>query len=57
MPNPVAADDQAVAGWSLAPVLVSSQNLRHAAALNFITPPHDIDDDSNTRRTGRITHW
>ena len=39
-------------GQRLAPLSVSSRNLWHAAALNFITPPHETEDDSNTRRTG-----
>ena len=33
---------------------MSSRSLCHAAALNFITPPHDTDDDSNTISTGRV---
>ena len=47
----MAAGDRAVAGRHLAPLSVSSRNLCHAATLIFITPPHDTDDDSNTRRT------
>ena len=44
---------QPVASRRLAPLSVSIWNLCHAAALNFITPLHDTDDDSNTRRTCR----
>ena len=45
-PNSVVVGDLAAAGRHLAPLLVSSRNLCHAAALNFITPPYDTDDDS-----------
>ena len=48
-----AAGDLAIFSKNSDPLLVG-QNLCHAAALNFTIPPHDTNDDLNTRRAGRI---
>ena len=53
-PISVAACKRAEVGRHVAPLPMCSWNLCHASALKFISPPDDTDDDSNTRRTGRI---